>query len=135
MTTRKAYAAAAVSALGAILAAIAPGLNGTAATIVYAVLAALVALGVTWRVPNGSRLAVVDLEHGQLTAPVELVAAAAAQLGGATGPVELVEPGRVTAVLDTVPGLVAAPLTTLDGLLGGKGDHRLDEDTQEDAAH
>jgi hypothetical protein len=52
--TAKAYAAAAMVALGAVLVELTPFLDGAAAKWAYAVLAVLAALGVTWRVPNAA---------------------------------------------------------------------------------
>lgn len=71
MTTRKAWAAALATALGAALAATTPFLSGSAATTAYAVLAALGALGVTWRVPNAAHA-----RPGPLTGVLDAVPAA-----------------------------------------------------------
>jgi hypothetical protein len=115
MRTRKAYAAAAASALAAVLAATSPFLDGRAATAVYVVLAALGALGVTYRVPNALPLGSVEVEGGRLTGPVDLLGAAAQQFGGALGAPDVVEPSRLTAVLDAVPAYLTADTASIRG--------------------
>lgn len=99
MKTRKAYVAAAATALGAVLATTTPFLHGRAASIAYAVLAVLGALGITWRVPNA----------GPLLTPVESDAP-----GAPDALIRLPEPpGPLGRVLDAVPAVLAAPFALL----------------------
>lgn len=82
--TAKAYAAAALTALGAVLVELTPFLGDSAAgKWAYAILAVLAALGITWRVPNARpEHAGGDPVIDALDAVPELVG----RLGGILGP-------------------------------------------------
>lgn len=116
MKTRKAYAAAAASILAAVLASTTPFLDGRAATVAYAALAALAALGVTYRLPNAREVGSVDVATGgRLTGPVDMLGPAAEQFGGALGPPDVVEQGRLASVLDAVPAYLTADTASIRG--------------------
>lgn len=91
--TAKAYTAAALTALGAVLVELTPFLGDSAAgKWAYAILAVLAALGVTWRVPNatgdraGDRGAVADVLDA-------VPAVIGGVLGGRRADAGLTEPG------------------------------------------
>lgn len=116
LTTAKAYAAAIMASLAAVLTVTTPFLgDGAAGRWAYAVLAVLAAMGVTYRVPNRGPMGSVPIEGGTLTGPADMLPTAAAELGGALGPVTHAAQSTVGRVLDAVPALLGGALDVVRG--------------------